>query len=75
LPEAIRQRLFALVHGCFNHRRKTLRWSLRKMFDAEDLARLESDGRWSLTQRPEEINVDGWIDMARRLTEKPPRGR
>lgn len=73
LPEATRQRLFALVHGCFNHRRKTLRWSLRNLLDADDLAGLEFDDRWDLTQRPEEIDVDGWINLARMLAEKPSR--
>jgi 16S rRNA (adenine1518-N6/adenine1519-N6)-dimethyltransferase len=67
VPDAIQRRLAELVHGCFNHRRKTLRWSLRNMPDESALARVEADGRWDLTLRPEIIDVDGWIAMARLL--------
>jgi 16S rRNA (adenine1518-N6/adenine1519-N6)-dimethyltransferase len=67
LPEPTQRRLAELVHGCFNHRRKTLRWSLRNMLDESILARVAADGRWDLTSRPETIDVDGWVAMARLL--------
>ncbi len=67
LPEPVQRRLGDLVHGCFNYRRKTLRWSLRNMLDESTLARVESDDRWDLTLRPEDIDVDGWIALARFL--------
>ena len=65
----LRQRLADVVHGCFNHRRKTLRWSLRNRLDEAALARVEAEGRWDLTLRPENIDVDGWIALARLLTD------
>ena len=68
LPEAVQRRLAELVHGCFNHRRKTMRWSLRDLLDDAALSRVETDGRWDLTLRPECITVDQWIALARFLT-------
>ncbi len=67
VPETTQRRLAELVHGCFNHRRKTLRWSLRNMLAEPALARIEADGRWDLGLRPEAIDVPGWVAMARLL--------
>ena len=68
LPEAVQRRLAELVHGCFNHRRKTMRWPLRDLLDDTTLSRVETDGRWDLTLRPECITVDQWVALARFLT-------
>ena len=67
LSEAVQSRLAELVHGCFNHRRKTMRWCLRDLLDEAALSRVEADGRWDLTLRPECITVDQWIALARFL--------
>ena len=68
LPDAVQRRLAELVHGCFNHRRKTMRWPLRDLLDDTTLSRVETDGRWDLTLRPECITIDQWIALARFLT-------
>jgi 16S rRNA (adenine1518-N6/adenine1519-N6)-dimethyltransferase len=68
LPDTVQRRLAELVHGCFNHRRKTMRWSLRDLLDEATLSRVEADGRWDLTLRPEDLAVDQWVALARFLT-------
>jgi 16S rRNA (adenine1518-N6/adenine1519-N6)-dimethyltransferase len=65
---AVRGRLNPLVHDCFQHRRKTLKWNLRRILNDESLARVVSDGRWDLTARPEQLAVDDWITLAEALT-------
>jgi 16S rRNA (adenine1518-N6/adenine1519-N6)-dimethyltransferase len=67
LTPPLQQKLAELVHGCFNYRRKTLRWSLRNLLDDATFARVEADGRWDLSLRPEAISVDQWLDLARLL--------
>jgi 16S rRNA (adenine1518-N6/adenine1519-N6)-dimethyltransferase len=67
LTPPLQQNLAELVHGCFNYRRKTLKWSLRNLLDDATLARVESDGRWDLSLRPEAITVDQWLDLAHLL--------
>ena len=67
LSEAVLGRLPAIVHACFTHRRKTMRWSLRTVLDEPTLAAVETDARWDLSLRPEQITVDQWIQLAQRL--------
>ena len=65
ISPTVQNELTRLVHGCFNHRRKTLRWSMRNLLDEPQLARVEQDGRWDLSLRPECLDVSRWIDLAR----------
>lgn len=65
-PE-IRRRLVALVQACFGHRRKTMKSNLRPLLDDGTFARIEADGRWDLGDRPEQITVSQWLDLARFL--------
>lgn len=67
LAAVVQGELHRLVHGCFNHRRKTLRWSLRGLLDEPGLAQVEKDGRWDLSLRPEDIEVHRWVELARLL--------
>jgi 16S rRNA (adenine1518-N6/adenine1519-N6)-dimethyltransferase len=60
----VRQCLSRTLHGCFSHRRKTLKWSLRKLLGDEGYHGVESDGRWDLSQRPEQLSVEQWVQMA-----------
>ncbi|HSW44406.1 MAG TPA: 16S rRNA (adenine(1518)-N(6)/adenine(1519)-N(6))-dimethyltransferase RsmA [Phycisphaerae bacterium] len=68
-PPGQLRKLAELVHGCFSHRRKTLRWSLRKMLDDASLNKVESDGRWDLSLRPEDMAVGQWLQLAALLLE------
>lgn len=53
-----------LVHGCFNHRRKTMRSNLRNLLDEPVLGRVAADSRWNLDDRPERIPVERWVALA-----------
>ncbi|MBP7933168.1 MAG: ribosomal RNA small subunit methyltransferase A [Phycisphaerae bacterium] len=64
ISPAVQNELNRLVHGCFNHRRKTLRWSLRNLLNQRQLTRAEQDGRWDLSLRPECIRVAQWVALA-----------
>ncbi len=64
LPLPVRQRLGTIVHHCFNHRRKTLKWTLNRALSDKQYALVESDGRWDLSLRPEQLSVQQWIQMA-----------
>lgn len=64
ISPTVQNELNRLVHGCFNHRRKTLRWSLRNLLNEQQLARVEQDGRWDLSLRPECIVVGQWVALA-----------
>ncbi|HOA72745.1 MAG TPA: 16S rRNA (adenine(1518)-N(6)/adenine(1519)-N(6))-dimethyltransferase RsmA [Phycisphaerae bacterium] len=64
--------LARVVHACFLHRRKTLKWSLRQFLDDAALARVAADGRWDLEARPEQLTVGQWVDLAGFLVESPP---
>jgi len=71
LPTPVRQRLAELVHGCFNHRRKTMRSNLRTLLDVATFQELETNppsSEWNLSDRPEQITVPQWIALARKLT-------
>jgi len=61
---AVLEQLTSIVRGCFNHRRKTMRANLRSLLDTTSYVRVESDGRWDLTLRPELLDVDQWIALA-----------
>ena len=61
---ALKRALARLVHGCFLHRRKTLRSNLRTVLDASALQRVGNDGRWSLDDRPEQLTVAQWVALA-----------
>ena len=64
LSPPVRRRLCAIVHHCFNHRRKTLKWTLNRVLPDEHYHLVESDGRWDLSQRPERLSVEQWVQMA-----------
>ena len=70
-PGPVKRALAMLVHGCFLHRRKTLRWSLRNLVAPEMLARIEADNRWDPEDRPEQLTVPQWLDMAELLAGTP----
>ncbi len=63
-PEAVLKELTRLVHGCFNHRRKTMLWNLRELLGPQLLQGVEADGRWDLAQRPERITPSQWVQLA-----------
>ncbi len=54
-----------LVRSAFLHRRKTLRYSLKRRLDEANQAELEES--FDLTRRPEELSVDEWIALARQI--------
>jgi 16S rRNA (adenine1518-N6/adenine1519-N6)-dimethyltransferase len=60
----VRRELARLVHGCFNHRRKTMRHNLQELLDQSQYQEVEASGRWDLTDRPERITVQQWVDLA-----------
>lgn len=60
----LRRSLARLVHGCFLHRRKTMRWNLRTILPNEQVDRVLADGRWSLDVRPEQLTVSQWTALA-----------
>ena len=64
LPAAVQRKLTELVHGCFQHRRKTMKSNLRALLDGPALTRVETDGRWDLSARPECISVTQWVALA-----------
>jgi len=67
LPAAVLKKLTELVHGCFQHRRKTMKSNLRTLLDQPALSHIEADGRWDLSARPENISVTQWVELARLL--------
>jgi len=69
LPAAVQKKLTQLVHGCFQHRRKTMRSNLRALLDECKLTYVECDGRWDLSVRPECISVTQWVTLARLVAE------
>lgn len=68
LPPAAQARLSEVVHGCFRHRRKTMKSNLRTLLDEVSFQRVASDGRWDLSDRPERITVAQWIELAAMLS-------
>ncbi len=60
--------LAGLVHACFNHRRKTLKWSLRHLLNDAALAAVIADGRWDPALRPECLSPTEWIALAELLS-------
>ncbi|MGQ9649131.1 MAG: 16S rRNA (adenine(1518)-N(6)/adenine(1519)-N(6))-dimethyltransferase RsmA [Phycisphaerae bacterium] len=67
LSPPVRERLSTIVHHCFNHRRKMLGWTLNRVLPDEHYYLVESDGRWDLSQRPEQLSVEQWVQMAEML--------
>ncbi len=63
-PEDVVQTLIRLVHGCFGHRRKTMRSNLRTLLNQQEISRVELDGRWDLSLRPEQLTVEQWLQLA-----------
>ncbi|MCL2330800.1 MAG: 16S rRNA (adenine(1518)-N(6)/adenine(1519)-N(6))-dimethyltransferase RsmA [Phycisphaerae bacterium] len=59
--------LARLVHGCFLHRRKTLRWNLRTLLDDATIEAVVRDGRWNVDDRPERLTIDQWVALAQFL--------
>lgn len=70
LDPTVTAKLVALVHGCFNHRRKTLKFSLQRMLGEETFAALRDAGAWDVSARPERLSVDAYIAMARFVIER-----
>lgn len=68
----LRRSLARVVHGCFLHRRKTLRWNLRTLLSADQIERIAADGRWDLDGRPEQLTVAQWTALAEFLAPNPP---
>jgi 16S rRNA (adenine1518-N6/adenine1519-N6)-dimethyltransferase len=68
----LKESLARVVHACFLHRRKTLKWSLRQLLDDSTLARTAADGRWDFEARPEQLTVERWLALAAFLVESPP---
>ncbi len=60
----VKSSLARLVHACFLHRRKTLKWSLRELVGESGPARIAADGRWNLDDRPEQLTVAKWVGLA-----------
>jgi len=69
LPTTVLQKLTHVVHGCFQHRRKTMKSNLRTILDEVTFNRVEDDGRWDLSSRPECLSVSQWVALARFLSE------
>jgi len=65
---AVREKLSFVVHACFNQRRKTMRSSLRGVLDEALIERIQKDGRWDLSRRPEELSVTQWVEFAEFLS-------
>lgn len=63
--------LARVVHACFLHRRKTLKWSLRELVGESGLERIAADGRWNLEDRPEQLTIAQWVALADFLVEPP----
>lgn len=60
----LKESLARVVHGCFLHRRKTLRWSLRELVGDSMLERMTAGGCWNLDARPEQLTVEQWVSLA-----------
>lgn len=67
LSPPVKRELARLVHGCFNHRRKTMRYSLRELLSDEQYQQVEAAGVCELNDRPERIGVGQWVELARLL--------
>jgi 16S rRNA (adenine1518-N6/adenine1519-N6)-dimethyltransferase len=63
-PAAVRAQLTRVVHACFNHRRKTMRASLRAALDQQQYQALEATGIWNFGNRPEQLGVAQWVELA-----------
>jgi 16S rRNA (adenine1518-N6/adenine1519-N6)-dimethyltransferase len=61
--------LARVVHACFLHRRKTLKWTLRRLVDDSTLQQIDADRRWDLDARPEQLTVTQWIRLAQFLVD------
>lgn len=59
--------LVKIVHGCFNHRRKTMKSNLRSLLDEATYERVIDSGLCVWTDRPERISVEQWIALGRCL--------
>lgn len=70
LSPLVREQLTTIVHRCFNHRRKMLGWTLHRVLPDEHYRLVESDGRWDLSQRPEQLGIEQWVQMAEMLAIK-----
>lgn len=68
LRPAVKRELVEVVHGCFNHRRKTMRHNLRELLDGASYHRVELEGRWNLNDRPERLTVEQWVGLAEALS-------
>ena len=67
-PRADRAHLPALarvVHACFLHRRKTLRYNLETAFGPETLARIHEATGLDTARRPETLSVSEWEALSR----------
>jgi 16S rRNA (adenine1518-N6/adenine1519-N6)-dimethyltransferase len=62
-----RQCLVDTVRHAFNHRRKTLRHSLRSLLEADVWRRIDEGTDFDLTQRPEQWPPPQWVAFAKCL--------
>jgi 16S rRNA (adenine1518-N6/adenine1519-N6)-dimethyltransferase len=70
IPVEARGDLAALVQGCFQHRRKTLRANLREILPAEVLAAVGDSGSWDLAKRPEQLSPAQWVALTMFVRER-----
>ena len=66
-PEDVLEGLARLVQGCFGQRRKKIRTSLLRLCGESLVAGLEAAGTVDLDARPEQIRVEDWLALARRV--------
>ncbi len=63
-PAEKRNTLKQIVQGCFNHRRKTMQSNLRNILNETILHQVQQTGHWPLQQRPENLDVTQWLELA-----------
>ncbi|MHC4443217.1 MAG: 16S rRNA (adenine(1518)-N(6)/adenine(1519)-N(6))-dimethyltransferase RsmA [Planctomycetota bacterium] len=59
-----RKSLSHLARECFKHRRKTMHSNLKNILSESAYQQVEKTGIWDLTNRPEQITVGQWIELA-----------
>ena len=67
LPPALARQLEGLLRRCFNARRKMLRNSLAGLLPADQLEEVAATAGVSLAQRPQELDPQRWVELARGL--------
>jgi len=67
LPPALARQLEGLLRRCFNARRKMLRNSLAGLLPVDQLEAAAAAAGVSLAQRPQELDPQRWVALARGL--------